>query len=86
MDNDDQLLGNSPGPDGRGRLHVLNIAGGIEGINWDYFKTTYPDSVTEVYKFYEGGSGGTLLATVTLTYTDYTKNNLHDGTVVRNGV
>lgn len=82
MDSDQQYLGNSPGPDGRGRLHVKPVGGGINGIDWDYLKTTYPDSTTEVYSFYQGGSGGTLLATVTLTYLAADKRDLDTVTVV----
>lgn len=43
---------------------------------YDYITATYPDSVTEVYTYKSGGSGGTLVATVTVVYTDSTKANV----------
>jgi len=43
---------------------------------YDYIAITYPSTITEVYTFKTGGVGGTTVATVTLTYTDATKNNL----------
>lgn len=43
---------------------------------YDYIAVTYPDSVTEVYTFKTGGSGGSTVATVTVVYTNSTKANL----------
>lgn len=43
---------------------------------YDYVAISYPTSTTESYVFKTGGSGGTTVATVTLTYTDSTKANL----------
>lgn len=40
---------------------------------FDYIVATYPDTVTEVYTYKIGGSGGTTVATVTVVYTDDTK-------------
>lgn len=42
----------------------------------DYIAVTYPTTSSEVYTFKTGGSGGTTVATVTVTYTDDTKENL----------
>ena len=44
--------------------------------NYDYISVAYPINTTEVYTFYVGGSGGTLVATVTVVYTDSSKQNL----------
>jgi hypothetical protein len=45
-------------------------------LAYDYIVVTYPDSVTEVYTFKTGGSGGTTVRTVTVVYTAADKNNL----------
>jgi hypothetical protein len=43
---------------------------------YDYVGIDYPTATTETYTFKTGGSGGTTVATVTLTYTDATKADL----------
>ncbi len=43
---------------------------------YDYVAVTYPTSTTEVYVFKTGGSAGTTVGTITLTYTDATKDSL----------
>lgn len=55
---------------------VVDVGGLLGGITYDYVGVTYPTATTEAYAFRLGGSGGTLLATITLTYTDATKANL----------
>lgn len=42
----------------------------------DYVSVAYPNATTEVFTYKVGGSGGTTVATVTLTYTDSTKESL----------
>lgn len=42
--------------------------------NTDALLANYPDAVTEVYQYYNGGLAGTLLQTVTVVYTDATKS------------
>lgn len=42
----------------------------------DYIAVTYPTSSTEVYTFKQGGVSGTTVATMTVTYTDGTKENI----------
>ena len=44
--------------------------------SYDYVAATYPTASSEVYTFKTGGSGGTTVATVTLTFTDATKSVL----------
>lgn len=41
--------------------------------DYDYIGASYPTATQEVYSYKRGGSGGTLLATVTVDYTDSTK-------------
>lgn len=41
---------------------------------FDYLSAAYPNAITEVYTYKLGGPSGTLQATVTVTYTDSTKN------------
>jgi len=43
---------------------------------YDYVSVAYPDDTTEVYTFKQGGSGGTTVETVTITYVDNTKEQL----------
>lgn len=47
----------------------------------DAVVVTYPTASSEVYTFKSGGTGGTTLMTVTVTYTDSLKKNI--STVVR---
>jgi hypothetical protein len=46
---------------------------GLVPFEYDYLAAAYPDADTEVYTYYTGGSGGTLIATITVNYTDATK-------------
>ncbi|SRR5258708_3820915 len=60
---------------------------GFDGTNWQriplrFVKNTFDyislaqTSTTDVYTFYQGGSGGTLVNTVTINYTDSSKGTL----------
>ena len=42
----------------------------------DYVATTFPTAVQEVYTYKTGGSGGTTVATMTITYTDSCKTSI----------
>jgi len=44
--------------------------------SYDYIAVAYPTSSTETYTYKTGGASGTTVATVTVTYTDSTKQNL----------
>lgn len=48
---------------------------------FDYIAADYSGGTTDVYTYKSGGSGGTTVAVITITYTDGTKNVL--STVVR---
>lgn len=43
---------------------------------FDYIGVAYPNSTTETYTYKSGGSIGTTVATVTVVYTDSTKDNV----------
>lgn len=65
-------LGNSEDLDGRRSLHVKNM---LQLVTSPYDSGTveYPSPTSEIYKFRQGGVSGTIVATVTLIYTDATK-------------
>lgn len=46
----------------------------IHGINFDAIGVSFPNNTTEIYSYYEGGLAGTLLATVTVVYTNAAKD------------
>jgi len=48
----------------------------LVNVAYDYVSVTYPIATQEVYTFKSGGSGGTTVATVTVNYTDSTKENI----------
>lgn len=58
------------------RVAVVDGMGLLSGVHYDYVTVTYPNSTTDVFTFKNGGSSGTTVATVTLVYTDTTKNSL----------
>lgn len=43
---------------------------------FDYIEASYPNATTEIFVYKEGGSGGTTVATVSITYTDGTKESI----------
>ena len=65
-------VGNSTDPTGRRALHVMATMG-TAAVPFDYDEgaVTYPSTTTEVYTYKKAG---TTLRTVTITYTDTTKN------------
>jgi len=48
--------------------------GTLVNVDYDYVSVAYPAATTEVYTFKTGGAAGTTVATVTVEYTDATKN------------
>ncbi len=52
------------------------IAPGFSLPSYDYIGVTYPTTSSEAYAYKRGGAGGTLIATLTVTYTDATKEVL----------
>ena len=63
----------------KGTKTLLDVSATFTGLinfTWDYVSVAYPDTITEVYTYKTGGSGGTTVATVTIVYTDTTKSAL----------
>lgn len=54
----------------------------IAGVEYDWFELACPTAIQEVWTFYDGGQGGTLVATATLNFTDTTKCKILNGGVV----
>jgi len=60
-------------------LDVLSQGGTgsvIAGIQYDFIGVTFPNTITEIYTYRTGGSGGTITATVTAVYTAASKLDL----------
>lgn len=55
---------------------TLSAVAGLVTNSYDYISVAYPGVETEVYTYKDGGAGGTTVATVTVVYTDSTKQNL----------
>lgn len=58
------------------RVTPIGSGSFVEGLVFDYIEATYPTTSSEVYTYKNGGSGGTTVATITITYTDSTKGTL----------
>ena len=48
----------------------------LEGLKFDYVSAAYPNNTTEIYTYRDGGSIGPIVATVTVVYTNSSKNQL----------
>lgn len=57
-------------------LSDAQATGLLGEVAYDYVEVTYPSATSEVFTFKSGGSGGTTVRVITLTYTDSTKANL----------
>lgn len=54
---------------------ISSSSGGLlDGVTFDTIVASYPDSITEVYDYKSGGISGTVEATVTVIYTNASKN------------
>lgn len=60
------------------RVKVTGLGSLLEGIKYDFIAATYPIATQEVYTYKLGGGGGSTVATITVNYTDATKNILSD--------
>jgi hypothetical protein len=49
------------------------LASGLVKVAFDYFAANYSGATTDVWTYKTGGSGGTTVATVTITYVDSSK-------------
>lgn len=68
-------MGFSPGRTDSSEEILVAIAG-LVIFPYDAVTVTYPVATQEVYAFRQGGTGGTIVETVTVNYTDATKENL----------
>jgi len=48
----------------------------LSGIDWNYFSVAYPNNTTDVYTYRQGGATGTIVRTVTITYTSATRDKI----------
>lgn len=55
---------------------VQSVSGSFVTVQFDSLQVTYTSATIETYQFFTGGLSGTLVATLTVTYTDSTKANL----------
>lgn len=55
---------------------TLSSIAGLSIPKHDYILASYPDNITEVYTYKIGGSSGTTVGTITVVYTDSTKDIL----------
>lgn len=56
-------------------LKIKSIAS-LVSVEFDSISKTNTDSITETFQYYLGGLAGTLVATVTIIYTDSTKEDM----------
>lgn len=57
-------------------LRTLPTGGSLVPEEFDRIEYAAPDTVTEVWTYKSGGSGGTIVATVTITFTDASKETI----------
>jgi len=55
---------------------VVFSGGTVRPANADAVTASYPSTVVEVYEYRQGGVAGTVLQTVTVTYTNSTKERV----------
>jgi len=57
--------------------YVISVGQNIlAGVEFDSISVAYPNATTEIFTYYAGGLSGTLNATVTVVYTDATKEDV----------
>lgn len=61
---------------GETAVRVIEASGLLSGVVFDAVSVSYPTNTTEVYTFKTGGVSGITVATITLTYTNVSKQNL----------
>ena len=55
----------------------------IPGVSYDYIAVGYPTDTTETFTYKTGGASGSTVATITVTYTDDTKEDVSSIAIVR---
>lgn len=63
-------------PAGEHAVRVLPFGALDIPVNSDYIGVTYPDNVTEVYVYRDGGASGTVLKTITVVYVNASREDL----------
>jgi hypothetical protein len=58
------------------RLRVRNDGGLLKGVEYDYVARTEPTSTQDRYTFRDGGSGGTIVAVIDVTYETTDKDEI----------
>lgn len=61
------------GDDGKRTMRVGGNGSIIQGLVFDALTGEETSATVETYKYFTGGTGGMLVATVTITYSDSTK-------------
>jgi len=72
------LSGTVPLPTGAATEATLQAIAGLLPDAFDYVSCSYPTTTQEVYVYKTGGSGGTTVATITVNYTNDTKEYITD--------
>lgn len=62
--------------DTSGIITELQTINSLTPNEYDYIAVTYPTDTTEAYAYKQGGSGGTTVQTITVTYENATKENI----------
>jgi hypothetical protein len=62
--------------DGSTAIRTSSIGELLAGFKYDSIVAAYPTTSSETYSYYNGGVSGTLVATITVVYTDATKEVL----------
>lgn len=62
-------------------LRHVNV-GSLIKFDFDYYEVAYPVATQEVYTYKQGGASGVVVGTVTINYTDGTKANILNASVV----
>lgn len=62
---------------------IDTAAGLLTGVEWESFAVAYPTATQEVFTFYSDNAQTDLVATITINYTDSTKVDLLNGSVVK---
>ena len=62
-------------------MRHINV-GSLIKFDFDYYSVAYPIATQEVYTYRTGGASGSVVGTVTINYTDATKANVANASVV----
>ena len=57
-------------------VRIKDFSGLFNGIVYDFIDIQQTSATIETFVFKTGGSGGTIVTTITIVYTDATKNDL----------